>query len=107
MDGPSPALLFVVGGEEDDTVVVVTDAEDGWGGLMGRIDADMILSRGVFSSGRAREPSPRLSYCSALRVKAALSTKSLGGRESCCHHFLMIYDRGKLVSVYVSPRVAS
>lgn len=53
MDGPSPALLFVVGGEEDDTVVVVTDAEDGWGGLMGRIDADMILSRGVFSSGRA------------------------------------------------------
>lgn len=45
MDGPSPLLLLVVGGEGDETVVVVTEAEDGCGGLMGRIDADMSQSR--------------------------------------------------------------
>lgn len=52
MDGPPPprelplgktVLLLVVGGEDDDTVVAVTDADEGLGGLIGRIEADMVL----------------------------------------------------------------
>lgn len=52
MDGPPPprelplgkaVLLLVVGGEDDDTVVAVTEADEGWGGLIGRIEADMVL----------------------------------------------------------------
>lgn len=52
MDGPPPprelplgkaVLLLVVGGEDDDTVVAVTDADEGRGGLIGRIEADMVL----------------------------------------------------------------
>jgi hypothetical protein len=35
-------LLVVVGGEDDDTVVAVTDADEGRGGLIGRIEADMV-----------------------------------------------------------------
>lgn len=42
MDGPPPPLL-VVGGEDDDTVVAVTEGDAGWGGLIGRIEADMVL----------------------------------------------------------------
>lgn len=53
VDGPPPpprelplgktVLLLVVGGEDDDTVVAVTDADEGRGGLIGRIEADMVL----------------------------------------------------------------